>query len=202
MTSTMKTWQILLLGILLGVLVAGLIILLSAPPRGRPITLVTAEPGNPAGNNQSSSEAEKVILVHVAGAVNNPGLWPLHQGTRVNDAISAAGGTTANADVNRVNLAATLTDGSRVYIPQIGEYVTDEDLDISSVLAKGGLIDINLANRDELTSLPAIGTAKADAIIAYRQTHGDFTTIEDIMDVAGIGQSIFDQIKNLITTGN
>ena len=202
MTSTMKTWQILLLGILLGVLVAGLLFLLSAPPRGEPITLVTAEPGNPAENNQFSNETEIVILVHVAGAVNNPGLWQLQQGTRVNDAVTAAGGTTANADVNRVNLAAMLTDGSRVYIPQVGEYVTDEDLDISSVLAKGGLININLATRDELTSLPAIGTTKADAIIAHRQTHGNFSAIEDIMDVAGIGQSIFDQIQNLITIGN
>lgn len=202
MSSTMKTWQILLLGIFFGLLAAGLILLLSAPPRGEPITLVQPENNASLFENQTEVVTQRLIKVHVAGEVNHPGVWDLDEGDRVNDAIAAAGGLTSTADIDRINLALKLTDGIRVYIPAIGESVSEQNSTTLLTLPVNDLVNINTASRDELATLPAIGLVKADSIITYRQTHGEFAEIEGIMDVAGIGSSIFEQIKNMITVNN
>ncbi len=197
----MKTWQILLLGLLLGLLAAGLILFLSSAPRGEPISLQVSTPGS-----ESTSSANVGVLatikVHIAGQVSNPGLWELPVGSRISDGIEAAGGLTGTADIDRVNLAAFLTDGKQVYIPAKGEILPEtEEQDIQEQ-GLAAPVNINLANKEELLSLPGIGETKAEAIITYRNNNGNFLMIEDLINVPGIGESIFTQIRNLITTGN
>lgn len=156
------------------------------------------------------------IFIHVAGAVEKPGLYKLDKDARVNDALIAAGGLSLEADRswfnNSVNLAQKLSDGLKLYIPSkdevdkavgvnnqsFGGSVAGENISIFVNQVKGK-ININTALADELDTLPGIGPAYAQRIIDYRNTHGFFTKIEDVMDVSGIGQKCFDKIKDNIT---
>lgn len=197
----MKTWQILLLGLLLGLLAAGLILFLSSAPRGEPISLQVSTPGSESTSSANVGDPA-TIKVHIAGQVSNPGLWELPVGSRISDGIEAAGGLTGTADIDRVNLAAFLTDGKQVYIPAKGEILPEtEEQDIQEQ-GLAAPVNINLANKEELLSLPGIGETKAEAIITFRNNNGNFLMIEDLINVPGIGESIFTQIRDLITTGN
>ncbi len=188
----MKTWQTIALGILIGLLLAGLIILISNRPRGVPFELAEAATPFP-------------IKVHVDGEVNHPGVYALEKNSRVADAIIAAGGLTENSSTTHINLAAPLLDGSKVYIPKLGETVsTDQtsgiysdstDEEAPTVLNP---LNINTASLDELVLLPGIGSTRAADIIYYRQVNGNFETIDEIMNVPGIGESTYNQIKELI----
>lgn len=196
----MKFWQTLLLGLLFGLLAAAIILLVSAPPRGQPITLKAQGTLNPAKTPIVTPKLN-TIGVHVVGEVKDPGLLLLPEGSRVSDAILSAGGMTDLADENRLNLATVLEDGTRVYVPAKGEALQG---DITGTLPSDSpqeLININLADRNELANLPGIGLVKADAIIDYRTSQGDFLSIEEILNVPGIGESIFSQIKELIKVG-
>jgi competence protein ComEA len=196
----MKFWQALLLGLFVGLLAAAIILLVSAPPRGQPIIL-KAQGSIQLTETSIATPKSNLIGIHVVGEVKVPGLVLLPEGSRVSDAILSAGGMTDLADENRLNLAALLEDGTRVYVPAKGETLPD---DITATLPSDNhqeLININLADREELDSLPGIGLAKADAIIDYRTSQGDFLSIEEILKVPGIGESIFTQIKDLIKVG-
>jgi competence protein ComEA len=196
----MKFWQALLLGLFFGLLAAAIILLVSAPPRGQPIIL-KAQGSIQLTETSIATPKSNLIGIHVVGEVKVPGLVLLPEGSRVSDAILSAGGMTDLADENRLNLAALLEDGTRVYVPAKGETLPD---DITATLPSDNhqeLININLADREELDSLPGIGLAKADAIIDYRTSQGDFLSIEEILKVPGIGESIFTQIKDLIKVG-
>ncbi len=130
---------------------------------------------DPAGS------AERVITVHVAGAVASPGVVQVAAGCRVGAAIAAAGGVLPEADLARVNLAAPLADGQQVVVPRIS---VDE-----GAVAGDGRVRINLAGADELESLPGVGPVLAERIVAYREEHGPFTVVEDLLDVPGIGEA-------------
>jgi competence protein ComEA len=196
----MKFWQALLLGLFVGLLAAAIILLVSAPPRGQPIIL-KAQGTFQLTETSIVTPKSNLIGVHVVGEVKEPGLLLLPEGSRVSDAILSAGGMTDLADENRLNLAALLEDGTRVYVPAKGETLPDDITDTLPSDNHQELININLADREELDSLPGIGLAKADAIIDYRTSQGDFLSIEEILKVPGIGESIFTQIKDLITVG-
>jgi len=129
------------------------------------------------------------ISVHVAGAVRTPGVYTLSDGNRVQDAIAAAGGATAEAEIHRLNLAALLSDGQKIYVPT---HDIKED-------SESGLVNINTAGQKELETLPHIGPARAQKIIEYRELHGPFSSLEEITKVDTIGPKIFDSIKDLIT---
>jgi competence protein ComEA len=136
------------------------------------------------------------VAVYVTGAVQNPGVYRLPGESRVQDALEAAGGPTANADLDRVNLAQRVHDEDQIYFPEVGE----ESIPASSTGGSPeGLIDINTASAGELEELPGIGPALAQSIIDHRESHGPFGSIEEIMDVQGIGQGVFDDIRELIT---
>lgn len=148
----------------------------------------------------SEQEEKSEIFVHVAGAVEKPGLYCLSSGARVNDALVAAGGLTASADrewFNKsINLAQELLDGIKLYIPFQGE----EEAFITPAPGAGesyhaGRININTASLAELDSLPGIGPAYAERIISQRP----FAKIEDLLNVSGIGKATFDKIKDQIT---
>ena len=194
----MKFWQILLLGILIGLLAAAIILLVSAPQRGQPIVL-KAQSTNYLPETPILTPTLEMIVVQVIGEVKNPGLLILPEGSRINDAINLAGGMTDEADQNRINLAAILKDGTRVYVPALGETLPVDITDNIQSPNYPDLVNINLAGRNELADLPGIGLVKADAIIDYRTSQGDFLKIEEILNVPGIGESIFAQIKDLIT---
>ncbi len=133
-----------------------------------------------------------MIYVQAAGAVVNPGVYEVAEGTRVYEVISAAGGTLDNADEQMLMLAGVVSDGERIYVPYEGEIIT-QPYD-----ADDGMVNINTADESTLTTLPGIGAARAADIIAYRQTIGRFDTIEQIMEVPGIKEAAFNKIKNKI----
>lgn len=178
----------LLLGGLLG---AGLIYLASRPPQGEPIRLLP--PPTPAP-----------LVVHVTGRVARPGVYRLPPDSRVADALQAAGGSLADGNPQALNLAAPLADGSRVYVPPLQNGTslpekTGEADRMPAVADIDGRVNINTATQAELESLPGIGPTLASRIIAYRQEHGAFTRLEDLQKVSGIGEGLFNKIKDLIT---
>jgi competence protein ComEA len=196
----MKNVLYTLVGVMAGVALAGLILFISRAPAGEPIALQPAPTKEP-------------IAVHVIGAVPRPGLYEFAEGARVQDAIDAAGGLLASANVDTINLAAMLEDGQQLNIPyKDGEEPaasasTEENQlvlpgateDVTVTSGDTELININTASLEELDSLPGIGPTIAQRIIDYRTEKGPFQTIEDILNVSGIGPSTFDQIKDLIT---
>lgn len=196
----MKNVLYTLVGVMAGFALAGLLLFISRAPAGEPIKLLPAPTKEP-------------IAVHVVGAVPRPGLYEFAEGARVQDAIDAAGGLLASASVDTINLAALLEDGQQLNIPfKAGEELsTSNSSDDTSLVLPGAteasssgssqdLININTASVEELDSLPGIGPTIAQRIIDYRDENGPFQTIEDILNVSGVGPSTFDQIKDLITT--
>ena len=145
-----------------------------------------------------------MVIVHVAGAVAEPGLIEADAGWRVADAVAAAGGSSAAADLDRVNLAAPLRDGERIYIPQRGEPVPAVAGAGSAASASApavGPVDLNTADRSALESLPGIGPATADAIMAHRDDHGLFGTVDALVAVRGIGPATLEAIRDHVVVG-
>jgi len=158
---------------------------------------------------ETETDREKeasLLVVHICGAVTNPGVYTLPEGSRVADALEAAGGFTPNAATDARNLAEYATDGSMIRIPTKQE-AKEQQQNAESVQSGGsqsrdlddGLVNINLAGTDILMTLPGIGQSRAEAIIAYRTEHGAFASIEDIMRVSGIKKASFDKLKDRIT---
>ena len=201
----MKNVLYVLVGVLAGFVLAGVLIFVSRAPAGEPIVLQPAP-------------TEAPIAVHVIGAVPRPGLYKFPEGARVQDAIDAAGGMLADANIDALNLAALLEDGQQLDIPyQAGSEPTDSTSDTSTFDLPSSndedateeptndgsfeeLVNINTASSEELDALPGIGPTTAQKIVEYRDENGPFSTIEDIMNVSGIGPSTFEEIQNLITT--
>ena len=192
----MKTILNIVIGFLMGLLVAGGVWLAARAPQGESVELRPAPTSEP-------------IQVHVAGAVVRPGLYDLPEGSRVMDAIEAAGGLVAEADKNGLNLAARVEDAERLDVPYVSGYVPEGDQGFAvisdgtpSPFAGEDLVNINTASPEELDGLPGIGPTTAQKIIAYRDEHGPFARIEDIVNVSGIGSATYEDIKDLITVGN
>lgn len=144
-----------------------------------------------------------VLLVHVAGAVVEPGVYQLVGDARVRDAIVAAGGPTATADWNALNLAASISDGVKVYVPNVGEELPPS-LTVPPAGPAGsipaGPIDVNAATADELESLPGVGPATATAIVTERERNGPFLGVDDLDRVPGIGPAKIEALRELVTT--
>lgn len=160
-------------------------------------------------HTQQREEKEKKIIVHVAGEVNNPGVYELPGEARVFDAIKAAGGETVLADLDSLNLAAFIYDGERVYIPSRDETFPGSEKDIQGGFGEGsgrvsfsnssGKININQATAEELQKISGIGPSKAKSIIDYRNKIGRFTDLEQLLEVSGIGEKTLEKIKDEIT---
>lgn len=144
------------------------------------------------------STTERTIFVYVVGEVVNPGVYELGSMDRLEAAIRAAGGFTEAAEPASVNLARTMTDGEQVEVLSREAYAAGVVIHSQT---GSGLVNINTAGVKELTELPGIGETRAQAIIDHRNKHGPFETIEDIMQVNGIKQVAFEQIRDKITTG-
>lgn len=142
------------------------------------------------------------LQVHVLGAVVQPGVYQLNRGARVADALQAAGGTLPTAELGTLNLAKPLFDGEQVLVPApvaaAGGSGSESPTASSSVVG-GQLINVNTATAAELDTLPYIGPSKAAAIIAYRQQHGAFTQVDDLLQVPGIGEATLAKFRDLVT---
>lgn len=146
------------------------------------------------------SEATSQIYVHVSGAVTSPGLYQLELGSRVYDAIQAAGGFSDEAVEQSVNLARELTDGEQIMVSSASDVsASASDTSSASTQTSTGKVNINLASAEELMTLDGVGEATAAKIIAYREENGSFKTIEEIKEVSGIGDKKYAAIKDVIT---
>lgn len=166
----------------------------------------TETTGAPTG--QSDAEAT-TITVHVSGAVGSPGIVTLGSGARVAAAIEAAGGATAEAELDRLNLARLLLDGEQVHVPRPGELAGPQGNPPGGTVSDGGTggvapdgrVDLNRASQDDLETLPGIGPAKAAAIVTHRETEGPFAVPGDLRGVPGIGEQTFQRLADLISVG-
>jgi len=160
-------------------------------PRPSPIEIIEPTPA------PASTPGE--IGVYVVGAVMKPRVYFLPQGSRVADALEVAGGPTEEADLVRVNLAKRVYDEEQIYVPRLGEENPPlPPPSTSSGGQAGGKININTATAAELEALPGIGPVLAQRIVDYRKANGPFAAIEDIKNVSGIGEGIFEEIKELV----
>ena len=200
-------------------------------------TQSTAQPdAHPSESAQGGASDEATVRVHVAGAVNNPGVYTLPAQGRTVDAIAAASGAAADADLDRVNLAGTLSDGVQIYVPHRGETAAPAQIQPNGGTANAGQgnaangaaqngasqggaqpqpartltasgsaqkgstpVNINTATAEELQSLPRIGPAMAQRIIAWREAHGGFRSVDELDAVPGIGPSMLENLRPLVT---
>jgi competence protein ComEA len=173
---------------------------------------------NSTSDEMSRGEAVAMIVVDVKGEVINPGVFSIPAGSRIDDAITEAGGTTAQADLTMINLAERLTDGSAIWIPETtpssaapasgqtakspvrsGVISAPQQQKAKDKGTSSAIININSASMEQLMELPGIGEAKATAIIEYREQHGPFKKIEDLMEVGGIGPKVLENMRDHIS---
>jgi competence protein ComEA len=178
---------LLLLGVACAVLVT------AVTPHGvSTVVRPTTTPSDDAGDPDAA--AGTAIYVHILGQVTNPGLYALRDGDRGVDIVAAAGGFTADADPAGINLARFLSDGEQIYVPAVGE---------APVAAAGGAgdgrVDLNTADAAALDTLPRIGPALAERILAWREKNGRFASVEDLLDVPGIGDAILEGLRDLVS---
>lgn len=163
-------------------------------------------------NIDFSEEDEQIdtIIVYICGAVKENKVITLNENSRICDAIDAVGGLTDDADLSNINLAYMLEDGEKIYIPKKGEEIKIDSSISSNILSssynnyssnneKNNKININKASQTELETIPGIGPSTALKIINYREQNGKFSSIEDIKNVSGIGDSKYNQIKDYIS---
>jgi competence protein ComEA len=154
---------------------------------------------NDVAEIQNSKNNITMYGVHVTGAVNMPDqVLYLPEGSRVGEAIAAAGGATEEADLSQINLAGYIQDGQRIYVPILGENFSNIE-NTPGENRENLLTNINLATKIELLNLPGIGETYAERIIQHREENGPFEKVEDIMEVKGIGESKFNDLKDKIT---
>jgi competence protein ComEA len=197
----------------------------SSPVPAEAAAASTAPPGG-----TTTTTAPSQVVAHAAGAVARPGVYRLPGSARVDDLVRAAGGLAPKADANRVNLAAPVSDGERVYVPALGEteppvaVTPDAGAPGGSAVAPGsgattdgsgwsasspaapgaapsGPVDLNTADLAALDTLPGVGPATAQAIITYRQEHGRFRSVDELLEVRGIGDAKMAELRDRVTVG-
>ena len=144
----------------------------------------------------SSAPASSAIYVHILGAVARPGLYELRDGDRAVDAVAAAGGFTKKADQAGLNLARELSDGEQIIVPKVGAKPQPPP---GGGTSAGGLINLNTADAAALETLPGIGEALSSRILAWRESHGSFASVDDLGGVAGIGEKTLGALRDLVT---
>ncbi len=184
------------------VLMAGILYSCSRQSAGEELGLWEETASGPADGStvQTESASPAFLYVHVCGAVKVPGVYALAAGSRYQDAVEAAGGFREDAEETFLNLASPLTDGEQLVVPTVEEAASRE-ASRAQAEQEDGRVDLNQAGKEELMTLPGIGEVKAEAILAYREEHGPFSTVEELMQVSGIKENTFAQIKERIKVG-
>lgn len=170
-------------------------------------SVVNTEELKPAEDTVSGDGTQMEICVYICGQITNPGVYRMDPGSRICDLVDKAGGMLAEASPNYWNLAEELYDGQMIYIPTEEEIKSDlipqqassDTGNQTSAAASSGKIDINKATKEEFMTLTGIGESKAQSIVDYRTKNGSFSSIEDITKVSGIGEAMFNKIKDDIT---
>jgi competence protein ComEA len=199
--SALSRAELVGLGVLVAVTLAGagLWYVRSLP---RPVEVRAADDGPPVPAPGATPSASPVpIIVDVAGWVRRPGVYEFAAGARVIDAIEAAGGARAGAELRALNLAAPLVDGTQILVPREGEAPPAGAAPVAGPggTAPGGLVNVNTATAAELEALPGVGEVIAQAIVDYRTENGPFTSIDQLLDVSGIGDATLENIRDLVT---
>ena len=218
MQTSQIRWLQMGVGFALGATLALLFVILSNRTRPAPIEILPPATATPIPATSTPSP----YLVYVNGEVQRPDVYEVPHGSRVQDVIVMAGGFTESALVEVVNLAAPLFDGQQLFVPnrvqstpvpdvvlmQTVESVSAESVASSAEATSpetpsdaSGRVNINTANRAELETLPGVGESTAQKIVSYREDNGPFAAIEEIMNVSGIGEGKFEQMKDLIYVG-
>ena len=216
--SAYRIATVAVLAVLAVAFIVAAVLILARGDGNAPIQVITPSSTTAAestqiggGSASKPSLPETDLRIYISGAVQNPGVYPLQPGDRLVDALNAAGGETANADLTLINLAQRVRDEGYYYVPQVGETPPpiaalpdqpahpEESGPSDSVQPKSNLIDLNTASTEALTNLPSIGPVKAQAIVAYREQNGPFASVEDITNVSGIGPATYENIRALAT---
>ena len=199
---TLRPRELIALAVLVTAIVCGAgVAFVRALPRNGGSAKAASVGVKPLSSTPSAS-ASPSIVVYVTGAVLHPGVYDFPAGARVIDAVKEAGGPTAQADLDAMNLAAPLVDGSRLYVPRKGEAPPPDAAGgaAGGSGVAGGKVNINTATAAELDAgVPGVGPVLAQRIVDYRTQHGPFRAIEDLMKVEGIGQKKFDSLKDSVT---
>ena len=166
---------------------------------------VIKEESNASEAPEITLTPKNAVIIDISGEVDSPGVYMLQDGSRIFDAVEAAGGLTKDADINYINRAEPLVDGMKIYIPSVKETgeVTAGSQQSAGVGARtfagssySSLININTANSEELQRIPGVGPEK---IIAYRTTHGKFSSVDELINISGIGSKTLEKMKGYIT---
>jgi competence protein ComEA len=163
-----------------------------------PVQVRSGPSGAPVAAPTASASPAMVILVDVAGWVRRPGVYEFAEGARVIDAIDAAGGARPGAVLSSLNLAAPLVDGTQVLVPKESQSAPTTETGTGTSGATG-LVNVNSATNAELETLPGIGEVLAQAIVDHRTENGPFTSVEQLVDVSGIGDATLENIRELVT---
>ena len=157
-----------------------------------------ALPVQPAAGS-ADAEGGALVTVHVAGAVRSPGVYRLRRGSRVDDAVRRAGGAVRRADLSAINLAAPLEDGRQIVVPVRAPEATAGGSAPSAALAAPAKVNLNTATAEQLDTLAGVGPATAAKILAHREQHGAFGSVEELGDVPGIGERRLEALRELVT---
>jgi competence protein ComEA len=182
---------IALLALLLVLVLAGRLLVHAGTPHAARVTM----PPIAVRAVAPTDAAPGALVVDVVGAVRQPGLYRLREGERVADAVARAGGTTRKADLEQINLAAPLADGEQVVVPRRGTTATGPS---AGAAASAGPVHLNTATPEQLDALPGVGPVTAQKIVAYRQEHGAFHSVDELDAIPGIGQARLDQLRGLV----
>ncbi len=190
-------------------------------PTGRPERPVTEPEPTGAGSNESAGDAAASAYVHVIGAVVEPGVVEVSAGSRVADVVEAAGGLSGDADLSRINLARVVVDAERIWVPVEGEDLPPDVVDSAPSVASApgppeaaatagetttsdattAQIDLNTADSATLQTLPGVGPVTAESILTWRTEHGRFNTIDELLEVSGIGPRTLDKLRPQVSVG-
>ncbi len=185
----MTTGAVFIVGI--GVVVVAIVFMMIPKNEGQSIPIDLTVTSTPAPQNVIGSNG--VVLVHVVGNVAHPGIYELHAGSRVIDAVMAAGGLQDGVDGCGMNLARKIMDGEQIYLAPAGQDC------LQQTVTSSGEIRVNSASAQELEGLPGIGPAIAQRIISLRDERGGFQRLDELRDVSGVGEKLFAGLQGLIT---
>ena len=184
--------SVVAVALLAGGVVAAVWVLRTPPPSE---SLIPQAAAAAVSSIPAPAPSEGALMVQAAGAVLSPGVYRVPADARVIDVIDAAGGLAPGADADRLALAAKVSDGERVYVPRVGEALPSAP---AGAAEPAGPLDLNTASERDLDALPGVGPATAKAIVTYRESHGPFTSVDQLLEVRGIGPAKLDQLADLV----